>query len=274
MQINRADVYANNSCTESFFERHNDYCGGCGYVDIDCGSAGEDTFPESGFPQRLSIYDGLLTIQGNGFATRMFGWPSQDVIAIAADDTREAPQPIQVALRMLRYKTTYFGGQLETFALDHVNTIQNRSHTAASQLHVRGDRILLSQDFREGEYCCKSAVAVGVVGRAVKPAFSNETEVRLTAAAGRGSFTILIATAASFDRSDDVAAAALRQMEEAVSKGFTAMAADTRDWWHDFWSRGFVHLHSADGEADFVEQNNLFPVPDGLQFARQVPAWP
>ena len=35
MQINRADVYANDGTTNSFFERHNDYCGGCGYVDID-----------------------------------------------------------------------------------------------------------------------------------------------------------------------------------------------------------------------------------------------
>src|SRR3954449_7018518 len=30
-QINRADVYANNSASTSFFERHNDYCSGCAY---------------------------------------------------------------------------------------------------------------------------------------------------------------------------------------------------------------------------------------------------
>src|SRR5215469_8694083 len=53
-QINRADVYANNSATNSFFERHNDYCGGCAFLDIDFG-AESPTFPETGFPQRLSI---------------------------------------------------------------------------------------------------------------------------------------------------------------------------------------------------------------------------
>src|SRR5690242_18433849 len=37
MQINRPDVYANNSETNSFNERHNDYCSGCGFVDIDLG---------------------------------------------------------------------------------------------------------------------------------------------------------------------------------------------------------------------------------------------
>ena len=32
-QINRPDVYANNCASNSFFERHNDYCGGCGFVE-------------------------------------------------------------------------------------------------------------------------------------------------------------------------------------------------------------------------------------------------
>src|SRR5689334_17143241 len=62
-QINRADVYANDSTSTSFFERHNDYCGGCAFLDIDFGAAGAP-FPESGFPQRLSVYDGLLNITG------------------------------------------------------------------------------------------------------------------------------------------------------------------------------------------------------------------
>ena len=29
----------------------------------------------------------------------------------------------------------------------------------------------------------------------------------------------------------------------------------SQDWWHDFWSNSFVHLSSADGEADYVEQH-------------------
>jgi hypothetical protein len=255
MQINRADVYANNSYTESFFERHNDYCGGCGYVDIHCAGAGDDTFPESGFPQRLSVYDGLLTMDGKNLAARILGWPSQDVIAVAMEDRRQAPEPVQVALRMLRYETKYFGGQLESFARDHIVTVQNRNHTAASQLHIRGDRIVLTQEFREGDYCSKSAVAIGIIGRGAKAAISNEAEVRLTAVPGRGSFTILIASAAGFDPNEDIAAAALRQLEAAASTGFTALARETRDWWHEFWSHGFVHLHSTDGEADFVEQH-------------------
>src|SRR5215813_1618395 len=70
MQINRVDVYANNSYTNSFFERHNDYCGGCGYVDIEFGS---DVFPEAGFQQTLRVFDGLLKIG----SVEAVAWPAQ-----------------------------------------------------------------------------------------------------------------------------------------------------------------------------------------------------
>lgn len=46
LQINRADVYGNNCATNSFFERHNDYCGGCAYLDIEFGG--------QPFPSRVS----------------------------------------------------------------------------------------------------------------------------------------------------------------------------------------------------------------------------
>lgn len=61
-QINRADVYADNCATNSFFERHNDYCGGCSYLDIEFGG---QPFPESGLRQHLSVYDGALAVEGN-----------------------------------------------------------------------------------------------------------------------------------------------------------------------------------------------------------------
>ncbi|MCX6634485.1 MAG: DUF5703 domain-containing protein, partial [Acidobacteria bacterium] len=254
-QINRVDVYANNSSSNSFFERHNDYCGGCGYVDIDFAGFGEDPFPASGFPQRLSVYDGVLTIGGKDVTVRILGWPEQDVMAVEVEDRRKTPEPVQVNLRMLRHAAQYFGGRLETMARDHVVTVQNRGHTAASQLAVRGDRILLTQEFREGDHCSKSAVAIGMVGRQAKPRLANETELRLAAAPVTGAYTILIASAASFDPKEDVAAAALWQLEAAAAKGYAALARETGDWWRRFWSRGFVHLDSQDGVAGYVERH-------------------
>ena len=44
-QINRVDVFSNDSRTRSFLERHSDYCCGVGFVDIDFVDIGEDVFP-------------------------------------------------------------------------------------------------------------------------------------------------------------------------------------------------------------------------------------
>src|ERR1700678_3902435 len=80
-QINRVDVYASNCASNSFFERHTDYCGGCGFLDSDFGAGpGAPPFPESGFGQRLSVYDGALRIEGKGIAARLLAWPERDVI--------------------------------------------------------------------------------------------------------------------------------------------------------------------------------------------------
>src|SRR5690348_11499260 len=37
MQINRVDVYASNCASDSLIERNQDYCGGCAFVDLECG---------------------------------------------------------------------------------------------------------------------------------------------------------------------------------------------------------------------------------------------
>ena len=254
-QINRVDVYANNSATNSFFERHNDYCGGCGFVEIDFGTFSEP-FPESGFHQHLSVYDGVLTIAGNGVTARILASPSYDVMAIEIDDRRPSAEPVRIHLRMLRSDNKYFGGQLETFIRDRIITVQNRNHTAASQLLVRANRIGLAQEFREGDYVCQSALAIGVSGRDSRPSFPNETEVRLSASPGPGRYTVWISTTAAMqDAGSDTAARAFEWLEGAVSKGYPGVAAEASAWWHDFWSRGYISLHSADGVADFVQQN-------------------
>jgi hypothetical protein len=254
-QINRVDVYGNDSYTNSFFERHSDYCGGCGFVDIEFGELGEDVFPTTGFTQRLSVYDGLLELSGKGVTAQVLVWPEKDVMAVEITDRRRAPEPIRINLRMLRHASQYFGQELETFAANHAVAVQTRNHRATSQLIIKGDKIVLMQEFREGDYLNRSAVAIGTSGRSAKPRFASETELRLTARPGRGAFTILIASAASFDPQEDVVAAALAQLAAAAQKGYRALASETAGWWHDFWSRGFVHLHSADGVADYVEQH-------------------
>ena len=257
-QINRADVYANSSASNSFNERNNDYCGGCAYLDIDVGGAGEDAFPESGFTQHLSLYDATLDIKANGVSSRILAWPAQDVMAVEVNDQRAAQLPVCVSLRMLRYAAKSFGAQTEALARKHIVQVQTRSHIAASQLLISGSDIALTQEFREGEFICKSAVVVRVMGRPAKAQIANESEVRLTADAGTGAFHVLVSSAAGFDAHEDVLARAESQLASAASKGFAGLAQETSDWWHNFWSRAFVHLSSDDGTADFVEKNYTY----------------
>jgi len=254
-QINRVDVQPMNRDTESFVERNTDYMGGCGFVDIELAHAGNDVFTPSSTNQRLSVYDGLLDIKGRGISARMLAWHARDVIAIELDDRRAVPEPIQVNLRMLRFASQYFGGEIEKMIADHIVTVRTRNHTAASQLLVRNGRIVLAQEFREGRHVAKSAVAIAMLGRAAQPRFADETEVRLVAPAARGRAVILIASSATLDASEDVVAKALRELDAAAAKTFTTLAAENASWWHAFWERGAVSLHSADGVADYVAQH-------------------
>jgi hypothetical protein len=231
MQINRVDVYGNNCATNSFIERNHDYCGGCAFVDIDCR---DEVFPESGFRQHLSVYDGLLDIQGSGIRARAVAWPSDDVIAWEID----APRAIDVRLRMLRPAM-----------------VQTRSHTATSRLHVTGARIGVTQEFREGDYCCKSAVVAAVTGRGARAEVANESDVRILASAGRTPCVVLIASAASLFEAEDVVASAMRSLEAGAAKGFAGLARETADWWRAFWAKGYVKLASPDGSAELVQQH-------------------
>jgi hypothetical protein len=232
-QINRVDVYANNSASNSFFERHNDYCGGCAFVDLEFDA---ESFSAAGM--RLSVYDAIVTVIGNGVTMSILAWPSEDVIAVRV----KSKLGLRAALRMLRYETKYFGGDLEKFARDHVNRVQTRNHTADSRLMVEGERIALTQEFREGEYCCKSAVALAIAGRSGQTRFAGGTEVRLDAAAGAEEFTVLVASAAAFDPRADVGAQALRVLDAASAKGWTAVREESAAWWHGFWRRGHIRL--------------------------------
>ena len=261
-QINRVDVYANNSYTNSFNRRDWDYAYGCGYVDIDFVDFGPDVFPNERTLQHLSVYDALVTVKGEGVTARILAWHKHDVMAIEITDRRKQPTAINTNLRMLRHLAKSFPGQSAEYRIRQNSVVKTKNHTATSKLHIRqsrgAPRIILTQQFEEGDYYCSSAVAIGILGRKSKAKLANVTEARLAAQPGKGSFTILIASAASFDRQEDVIASALNQLEAAAAKGYDGLFASNKKWWHDFWTKAFIHLHSADGVADFIEENYTY----------------
>jgi hypothetical protein len=238
LQINRVDVFANNSYTTSFPARNSDYCGGCAFVDINFGGyvfTGEKT------SQHLFCYDGLADVRGDAVMSNVLAWNEQDVMAFEISDNREKPVTITAILRMLR-----------------APEVKTAAHTAVSKIEEHDGRIILTQKFTEADYYCGSAVAVGIDGRKTEVRKANESEIQLAAEARRGSFTILIASAASFNPKEDIIATALKQLAVAEKKGYVALAESNKNWWHEFWARSFVHLHSQDGVANNIETNYTY----------------
>jgi hypothetical protein len=253
-QINHVDLFCFGNNTLASAKGHTDYSSGCGYVDINLVDFGNDVFAGDKFNQRLSVYEGLESASGDGVKTRSLAWTDGDVIATEVDDQRSHPGNINIDLRMLRYAQNFTGKQSPSPIGPHGAEIWTQDHVAISRLDIRDGKILLTQEFAEGNFYSASAVAIGVVGRAAKPSYYNELTVRLSAEPGQGKMMILTATAVSYNRRENVGDLALKQLAAAQGKSFDDLLQDNRQWWGHFWTEGFIHLHSADGVADNVEK--------------------
>ena len=246
MQINRVDVFGNNCATSSFPQRNSDYCGGCGFVDLAFTRGNATTAdPPSVFSaehcqQHLRCYDGLATVAGRDVKVEAQAWQEQDVIALRVTDQRTSENADQakvaIELRMLR-----------------APVVKQANHTATSRLETRDQKLILTQEFIEGDYYCGSAVAIAVAGREVDIKPLDEQTIRLSLKPGRESFTVLIASSASFDRRTDLVAETSKKLAAAATQGFAALAESNRGWWQRFWEKSLVHLHSPDGVADRLE---------------------
>lgn len=255
-QINRVDAHAMDSTTVSFPRADSDYGSVCGYVDINVVDAGDDVFTGKEFRQHLSLYDALMTAQGKGLTARVLGWSNGDVLAIEIDDQRDQPAAINIDLRMLRYQVQFEKGRNFQLRQEHAAMFRTAEHTATSILGIHENRITLTQQYREKAFYNSTGIAIGVTGRKSRARYLNDSTVQLSAAPGKGKFTIFIASAVS--ASEDAAQLALAQLKSAEQKTFEILRTETADWWHNFWDRGFVALHSSSGQADFIESNYTY----------------
>jgi hypothetical protein len=240
-QLNRADVFANNSASNNFYERHTDYCNGLGLVDLDFATGADEIFASPGFQQHLSCYDGVVAIKGKEITAKVMAWQEKDVMAIQVEDARSNPLPLSINLRTLRLPVTRKG-----------------DHLALSKVSFNENRIILTQEFKEGSYYCGSAVIIEVSGRQNNATLENESTVRLSIDAGNKSFSVLMASAASFDPNEDLVAMASQKLDAAAGKGFDNLLKSSQQWWSDFWKKSIIHLQSDDGEADFIEKNYTY----------------
>ena len=262
LQINRVDVFAVDRTTNSFPEVDTDYSSGCAFFDLDFEDFGPDVFPPDHTIQHLSVYDGVAKITGNQVDVEVFAWPQEDVFVLKITDNREEPASIRASLRTLR----------------PVN-YRHRNHYAFTRIKSDAGRILLGQQFMEGEFkesrwmesdvqdaskithrtfYCASSVGVSVLGRESQVNQLNDGTIQLAASPGKGTFYILISSAAGFNKDQDVNEVAVNKLQMAEKLGYTELSTTSKNWWHTFWSNSFIHLSSKDGVAEYVEKHYTY----------------
>jgi len=239
LQINRADVFAvncNHQGRPGQVGSATDYCGGIASVVVHVG--GQPFAPgEPSFRQRLSLENAECTIEAAGLQVRCFVVANSDVLVVEVDDQRAAPEPLQVTVSMLRSPEVRAGENVATCTF-----VEDPS------------RIVLTQQFRERDYFNASAVAVGVGGNGAEIAATNATSRTLVLPASQNKRVILISSAATWNPDSDVGGAARALIRDTGSPSVGELRSSHRAWWKDFWSRTFVRLQSADGQAEQVER--------------------
>ncbi|MEP9360401.1 glycoside hydrolase family 95-like protein [Sphingomonas sp. KR3-1] len=245
LQINRVDAYPAGSASNSFNEAHNDYCGGCAWLDLRFEGR---PFRKGKVALHLSVYDGIVTITGDGVKVEIVAAREPDVFAIAIQDRRGSA--VTATLRALRYapSSTDANGAADT----HATTLRTRSHLAVTRLHAEDAAIALSQEFREVPFRSHTAVMAAFASGAAESELLDEASVALIAS---DATTLFVSSAAGFGDDGDSLATARRALETARTAGMPALAQAARAWWHDFWDQGSLALHSADGTAERVQRD-------------------
>ncbi|PKO21552.1 MAG: hypothetical protein CVU38_14130 [Chloroflexi bacterium HGW-Chloroflexi-1] len=239
-QINRPDVLGNNSYTG--LKTGQMLVNGCGQMLVDLG---ETPFSGQDMRQSLNHYDALGSFEGGGVVIRALFHHELDVLALEVTDNRAKPRPVRVTLRMLREPKREIGP---------------RPWTAISALRQEGEAATLTQtyheaaepEFPESEHYCRSALTAQFAGRKGTTRLIDERNVALEAAAGKGTFLILVGSAATLDKEFDVVAHALEQGRTAADKGFNDLFAENQIWWHNFWGQSFIEARSDNGDAEFL----------------------
>lgn len=257
MQVNRNDVYANDSYSNSFNERHYDYGYSCGFVDIDFADFSPEVFTEN-TRQHLDLYEAQGNIIGEGVKSSFFACEGTDVLAFRITDQRSCFDGINIKLKMLRDAE-----------------VRSKSHLAVSRFVILEDIMVLVQEFSEKDYFCTSAVAVQVKGRAGrircnnesggrKPGIAdrepillgqeNEREIRLCLEPGPGEFEVFVSSCSSFSRGDDVAKRAADMVRRSADKGYEKLKEEQAQVWEKYWEKSYVELWGT-AEAELAETN-------------------
>lgn len=267
--VNRCDVFAANSYTNSFNRRHSDYGYGIGFVDVDFVDYGDDVFGENTV-QHLSLYEAEAVIRGDKVEAGVFASAGQGALCVQVKDERDYEGSVQVKVDMMRPS--------------EFRTLSNLAVSRLTAETVKGDKkdtVVLRQVFTEKEECtknehyCASALAVWVEGAEAVIRMNNETggrqsmeisgrefdvigkpqetQMRLCIRPRTKNFTVYMVSAATFSKDEDIVETVLKKAQAASAKGAEAMREQHQKEWADFWEKSYVQMESGDGIAQKLE---------------------
>ncbi|MFV1968600.1 MAG: DUF5703 domain-containing protein, partial [Pirellulaceae bacterium] len=234
-QINRSDVFAVNNKHAGAQFGPTDYCGACAGITVDL--SGRPFEAGVAFQQRLSLYDAEATLAGEAVRVRCFVSATTDVLVLEFDDQRPVPQPVRVTMSMWRAPKVVHG-----------------NHVARYEFVESRDASFVVQRFHEQDYHCAAAVASHVVANAARTESATDKSRTIIVPAKKGKRTIVISSAASWTPGADVGRTAVELVNIAGKQTYEGLRIQHARWWHDFWSRTFVHLESDDGVAEFMQR--------------------
>ena len=266
-QINRADVFGYNSAMTGVSgnafddgdvsKLSSDFGCGCAFVTVDVGG---DPFNAT-TTHHLSLYDGKLTVAGEGVTAEIMAAVDADAFVVKIKDARAAPQAIRVDLTMLQkaginkrppfisQDLAKLGETAESLLArgavkQHYSTLANGSQGTQIWLTQRYDQEAATE-FREFDHYCGASVVIDVAGRSATVSRPNPETVSLTLPAAAGEVLVYIASAASLDKKVSVEQV-LKQARDRVARvkaaGYDKLYTANQAWWRDFWGKSYVFL--------------------------------
>jgi hypothetical protein len=207
------------------------------------------------------VYDGKIVIEAKDVKIVCAALPDQDALIVEITDERAVPMPISVHLRTVRGGNPYIPGlhpqtnpNLRA-AGEAYSYVKTNNHLATSILSNTETRLSLVQLFEEDSFFCKSRLEIEGYGRACKAWNRNFSESVLEFESKRGTVTLVMTSAQTFDRGD----ACNTILNKPVDDQLERLLKDAADWWHRFWEKApLMNLHSADGQADIVGYHGVY----------------
>ncbi len=215
-----------------------------------------------GFEQRLNLYDGYVDVkQNDGFSAEIFGVPNSEILGIHVSDSRENVQSVSFDIEMWIASDSAIkaSGTADKDAWKTVNYFENN------------DVVGFTKGVSEKEPF-GYAFAVTVDGADFEVTKIDELTARISITMPKnGEYTIWMnSSSRCYLEMDNIAGAyevasytstaqdifdkATSEINEVKTLGYEDAIAESKNFWHDFWQRSFVHYDNGNSEeSDYIE---------------------